>query len=63
MNSDQQIILSAYEDEIKELYSKLFQGYVESGGDAQQQKQAEQRFSAGVGLARITRDRAVALLG
>jgi hypothetical protein len=62
MNPDQTLIQSAYEDTIKELYARLFQGYTESGGDAAQQKLADQRFMAGVALARSTRDRAVALL-
>jgi hypothetical protein len=62
MNPDQTIIQSAYEDAIKELYAKLFQGYAEAGGDAAQQKRADQHFMAGVGLARSSRDRAVDLL-
>ena len=62
MNPDQTLIQSAYEDAIKQLYTRLFQGYTESGGDATQQKLADQRFTASVGIARSTRDRAVALL-
>jgi hypothetical protein len=62
MNPDQTLIQSAYEDAIRQLYAKLFQGYAEAGGDAAQLQLAEQRFTAGVGLARSSRDRAVALL-
>ena len=60
--SDQQVIQSAYEDVIRDLYSKLFQGFAEAGGDAGQMQQAEQHFSAGLGVARRSRDRALALL-
>jgi hypothetical protein len=64
MNPDQQLIQSAYEDAIKGLYVKLFEGYAEAGGGAaQQQQQADQRFTTGVALARMSRDRAIALLG
>jgi len=64
MNPDQTLIQSAYEDAIKGLYAKLFEGYAEAGGGAaQQQQQAEQRFTTGVALARTSRDRAIALLG
>jgi hypothetical protein len=62
MNPDQLIIQSAYEDAIKELYGKLFEGYSEAGGEAAQLQQADQRFKAGVGLARSSRDRAIAML-
>jgi hypothetical protein len=62
MNPDQTLIQSAYQDAIKQLYDKLFQAYEEAGGDAAQQKLADQRFTVGVGLARSSRDRAVALL-
>jgi hypothetical protein len=62
MSPDQALIQSAYEDAIKELYAKLFQAYAEAGGEAGQERQADQRFTAGVGLARSSRDRAVALL-
>lgn len=63
MKPDQTLIQSAYEDLVKQLYAKLFQGYAESGGDATQEKLADQRFTANVGLARSTRDRAMDLLG
>jgi len=62
MNPDQNLIQSAYEDAIKELYALLFQGYAAAGGDHEQQKEADQHFTVGVGLARNARDRAVALL-
>lgn len=63
MKPDQTLIQSAYEDLVKQLYAKLFQGYAESGGDTTQEKLADQRFTANVGLARSTRDRAMDLLG
>ena len=61
MNPDQKLIQAAYEDAIKGLYAKLFEGYAEAGVPAQEQK-AEQNFSTGVTLARRSRDRAIALL-
>lgn len=62
MNPDQKLIQSAYEDAIKGLYSKLFDGYAAAGGDVAQEQQADQNFSKGVELARKARDRAIALL-
>jgi hypothetical protein len=62
MNPDQSLIQSAYQDAIKLLYGKLFDAYAAAGGDASQMQQADQRFRAGVGLARSSRDRAIALL-
>jgi hypothetical protein len=62
MNPDQTLIQSAYEDTIKGLYEKLFEAYAGAGGDATQTQQADQRFMTGVGLARSSRDSAIALL-
>jgi hypothetical protein len=62
MDTDQEIIQSAYGDAIKDLYAKLFQGYADAGRNAGQKQQADQNFTAGVGLARSSRDRAIALL-
>ena len=62
MNPDQDLIQSACEDAIKKLYATLFDNYAQSGGDQAQQQQADQTFTTGVGLARKSRDRAVALL-
>jgi hypothetical protein len=62
MNPDQKLIEPAYEDAIKGLYKKLFEGYVEAGGVAAQEQQADQNFTTGVTLARRSRDRAIALL-
>jgi hypothetical protein len=62
MNPDQQLVQSAYEDAIKGLYAKLFDGYASAGGDQALEKQADQNFSTGVILARRSRDRAVSLL-
>jgi hypothetical protein len=41
MNPDQQLVQSAYEDAIKGLYAKLFDGYAAAGGDQAQEQQAE----------------------
>lgn len=60
--SPDQLIQSAYEDTIKRLYATLFDSYAQSGGEQAQQQRADQAFTAGVGFARKSRDRAVALL-
>ena len=62
MNPDQILIQAAYEDAIKKIYATLFDNYVQSGGDAGQQQRADQNFTNGVGFARKSRDRAIALL-
>jgi hypothetical protein len=62
MNSDQDIIKAAYETAIADLYAKLFGGYAEAAGDAEKEQQADQHFTAAVGLTRNARDRANALL-
>jgi hypothetical protein len=59
---DQKLIQSAYEEAIKGLYATLFRGYIEAGGVAAQEQEAEQNFSAGIAIARRSRDRAIALL-
>ena len=53
---------SAYEDAIKLLCSKLFDAYAAAGGDATQTQQADQRCMTGIGLARSSRNHAIALL-
>jgi hypothetical protein len=63
MNSDQALIQAAYEATFKQLYAKLFDGYVTAAGDAKQKEDADQRFLAGVASARSSRDRAIELLG
>jgi hypothetical protein len=62
MNPDQQFIQSAYEDAIKRLYATLFDAYAAGGGVTEQERQADQNFTAGVSSARRSRDRAIALL-
>jgi hypothetical protein len=62
VNPDQKLMPPAYEDAIKLLYAKLFEGYEEAAGDPAQEQQADQRFTTGVELARRARDRAIALL-
>ena len=59
---DQNLIQSAYEDTIKLLYSRLVDGYAAAGGDPSLVQQADQRFVTGVGFARSSRDRAIAML-
>jgi len=62
MNPDQALINAAYQEAIKSLYTRLYNGYAEAGGVAAQEQQAEQNFTAGIALARRSRDRAIALL-
>jgi len=62
MNHDQQTILAAYDEAVRKLYATLFEKYVEVGGDATGEQQAEQQFTTGFGLARRARDRALALV-
>lgn len=62
MNSDQTAIQTAYGAAIQQLYATLFNSYVEAGGDAAQQQLADQHFTAGLGFARQSRDRALALV-
>ena len=62
MNPDQKFIQSAYEDAIKGLYARLFDGYAAAGGDQGREQQADQNFTTGFTLARRSRDRAIALL-
>lgn len=63
MNPDQKLIQSAYEDGVRKLYAALFDAYAAAGGDQAQEQQADRNFSAGVVLARRSRDRAISLLG
>ena len=62
MNSDQQLIQSAYDDAIKRLYAILFDAYASAGGASDQEREADRNFSTGVASARRSRDRAIALL-
>lgn len=62
MNPDQQLIQSAYEDAIKNLYTTLFDNYVTASGDAAMIEDADRHFTAGLGFARSSRDRATALV-
>ena len=41
MNPDQKLIESAYEDAIKGLYARLFDGYAQGAGAAGEEQQAE----------------------
>ncbi len=62
MNPEQQLIQSAWQDTVKGLYAKLFDAYVTAGGNPAQTQAADQRFMTGIGFARSSRDRAIALL-
>ena len=62
MNSDPEIIQSAYQDALKRLYATLVLQYTDAEGVEAAQKQGEAHFTAGVAIARETRDRAIALL-
>lgn len=62
MTDDQKTIQSAYSDALCKLYATLFDQYVQAGGDTAEEQQADQRFTTGLGLARRSRDRALALL-
>lgn len=61
MTHDQQTVLAAYDDAIRKAYTALFEAYVVAGGNAAQEQQADQRFTAAVGIARKSRDSALAL--
>jgi hypothetical protein len=61
MDHDQQTILSAYDEAVKKLYWTLLEQYAQAAGDPQQEQQSDQHFSAGVELARRSRDRALKL--
>jgi len=59
--NDSDLVVQAYEDTVRLLFSRLFDACVVAK-DADEQAQAEQRFQTGVRKARETRDRAIALL-
>lgn len=58
---DQDIILTAYQDTLKQVYVTFSSSYVAAKNPADMQ-QAERLFVAGVTTARKIRDRALALL-
>jgi hypothetical protein len=62
VNDDIGTIKVAYQDALKKLFAVLFDGTVTALGDQAKITQAEQRFTAGLTLARHTRDRALALV-
>jgi hypothetical protein len=62
MNPDQTAIQAAYGDAVQKLYATLFDSYVTGGGDPAQEQQADARFTVGLGFARRSRDRALALI-
>jgi hypothetical protein len=60
--NDQDTIKAAYSDALQKMYTMLFDAFVAAPEDQSAQDQAKQRFSAGLALARKSRDAAVALL-
>jgi hypothetical protein len=62
MTDDQQTIQTAYAEALGELYATLFDQYVQAGGNTAQEHEADQHFTTGLGLARRSRDRALALV-
>jgi hypothetical protein len=58
---DQDIILAAYQDTIKQVYTVFFNSCA-AAETPQDQQQAEQLFVTGVTTARKIRDRALAIL-
>jgi hypothetical protein len=59
--NDQETVLDAYKDTLKQVYTTFFTGYVSADNPADQ-AQAEKLFVTGVTIARRIRDRALALL-
>jgi hypothetical protein len=62
VTDDQKTIQTAYADALRKLYTELVDQYVQAGGDTAEEQQAEQHFTTGLGLARRSRDRALALV-
>jgi len=60
--NDQDVIIEAYADSLKNLYSALLDAFVEAHQDQKAQNLATQRFSAGLAVARKARDAALAYL-
>ena len=60
--NDQDVILEAYADSLKNLYNVLLDAFVEAHQDQKAQTLATQRFSAGLAVARKARDAALAYL-
>ncbi len=58
---DSEVIVQAYEDALKRLFSNLFDAYAVAN-NTNDQTLAEQRFQEGVRKARETRDKAIGLL-
>lgn len=62
MNTDLELIQSAYEAAVQKLYAELFDHYVTAAGDAAMIEEADRQFSTGLLLARTSRERAFALV-
>jgi hypothetical protein len=60
--SDQEIVKKAYEDQIAGLYKVFVAAFTSAQGDPAGEKQAKDRFQAGVKHARHTRDLALGLI-
>ena len=62
MVGDEENIQASYCEAIKKLYATLFDKYAQAGGDPAMEREADEQFLIGIGLARKTRDRAVLLV-
>jgi hypothetical protein len=56
------VINSAYEDLLRQLFATFYLSYTSAMGDESQEVEAEKLFARGVAHARFVRDRALALL-
>jgi hypothetical protein len=61
MSNDQEVVDVAYEAAVQKLYSVMLAAYV-NDSTTSGRKQADERFKAGVELARAVRDRAKQLV-
>ncbi len=61
-DSDRVVLIAAYEESLKVLFSTFFASYTAALGDPEREAEAETRFQRGVVHARYVRDRALALL-
>ena len=60
--NDRDVIQSAYEESLKEVYAAFASAFTSACGDAQKESEADAQFQRGVVHVRHLRDRALALL-
>jgi hypothetical protein len=60
--NDQDVIMEAYAEALKNLYNVLLDAFVEASQDQKALNLATQRFNAGLAVARKARDAALAYL-